>query len=458
MADLVVTGADLVATMDDERRELPGGWVAITDGLVEAVGSSLDTPPNGDDTLRRPRLPRDPRSHQHPPPHLPEPDPRPPAGDQGDAVRLADHALPAVEPPRRGGRVPVGLGRAGRAGPRRLHHHAPTTSTSTPRAAGDLITAEIAAATELGMRFHPTRGSMSLSQKDGGLPPDSVVQDDDEILADSERLVELHHDPRHGAMVRIALAPCSPFSVTPQLMVRTAELAERLDVRLHTHLAEDADEDTLRRASLRASAPSSTSRTSGWCTDRSWVAHCIYPNDAEIARLGAAGVGRGPLPELQHDDRRRRHRAGARAPGRRGAGRPRVRRLVVDRLGVAVDGGPQRHAPRAAAAGPGVDRRPRRPGDRHPRRRRRASAGPASWASCRSAPWATWCAGRSRGVAFAGAITDPIEAWLRCGPVAARHTVVAGRAVVRDGTLVSDRVEDVLAAHRRQSERLQAPT
>src|SRR4029077_8032446 len=112
-----------------------------------------------------------------------------------------------------------------------------------PRGAGDLISAEIAAAAELGLRFHPTRGSMSLSEKDGGLPPDSVVQDDDEILADSERLVRRHHDPSWGAMVRIALAPCSPFSVTPRLMEATAELAERLDVRLHTHLAEDPDED-----------------------------------------------------------------------------------------------------------------------------------------------------------------------------------------------------------------------
>src|SRR3546814_6534051 len=93
------------------------------------------------------------------------------------------------------------------------------------------------------MRFHPTRGSMSLSQKDGGLPPDSVVQDDDEILADSERLVARHHDRSWGAMVQIALAPCSPFSVSSDLMRRTAELAERLDVRLHTHLAEDPDED-----------------------------------------------------------------------------------------------------------------------------------------------------------------------------------------------------------------------
>ena len=93
------------------------------------------------------------------------------------------------------------------------------------------------------MRFHPTRGSMSLSEEDGGLPPASVVQGDDEILADCQRLVERHHDRSWGAMIRMALAPCSPFSVSPELMRATAELAERLDVRLHTHLAEDPDED-----------------------------------------------------------------------------------------------------------------------------------------------------------------------------------------------------------------------
>ena len=174
-----------------------------------------------------------------------------------------------------------------------------TTTTDhlyvAPRGGGDLWTAEIAAARETGLRFHCTRGSMTLSEKDGGLPPNSVVQDDEEVLADSERLVKLHHDPSFGAMVRVALAPCSPFSVSPGLMKRTAELAEKLDVRLHTHLAEDPDEDTycLERFGRR---PVEQFEEVGWLTSRSWVAHCIYPNDAEVARLGAAGVGVAHCP------------------------------------------------------------------------------------------------------------------------------------------------------------------
>jgi cytosine/adenosine deaminase-related metal-dependent hydrolase len=136
-----------------------------------------------------------------------------------------------------------------------------TTSTDHlylhPRGAGDLLTAEIEAARDLGMRFHPTRGSMSLSEKDGGLPPDHVVSDDDSILAASEEAVHRHHDRSWGAMTRVALAPCSPFSVTEDLMVRTAELAERLDVRLHTHFAENAT-----RTTSSASPPSAAGRWS----------------------------------------------------------------------------------------------------------------------------------------------------------------------------------------------------
>ncbi len=164
-----------------------------------------------------------------------------------------------------------------------------------PRGAGDLLGAEIEAARDLGMRFHPTRGSMSLSEKDGGLPPDDVVGDDDEILAACEEAVARHHDRSHGAMTRIALAPCSPFSVTEALMVRTAELAEQLDVRLHTHFAENAEDDEFSLATFGCRPMEYLERT-GWCTDRTWVAHCVMPNDDEIRRLGAAGVGVAHCP------------------------------------------------------------------------------------------------------------------------------------------------------------------
>ena len=162
-------------------------------------------------------------------------------------------------------------------------------------ASPELIDITIEAAREAGIRFHPTRGSMSRSQKDGGLPPDSVVQDADTILADSERLIARFHDPAPGAMVRMALAPCSPFSVTPEIMRDTADLARRHGVRLHTHLSETRDEDDYCRKvyNLR---PVDFLESVGWLADNVWLAHGIWFNDEEIQRLGAAGVGVAHCP------------------------------------------------------------------------------------------------------------------------------------------------------------------
>ena len=220
-----------------------------------------------------------------------------------------------------------------------------------PRGAGDLIGAEIAAARELGFRFHPTRGSMSLSVKDGGLPPDEVVQEEDEILADSERLVARHHDPAPGAMVRIALAPCSPFSVTPELMRRTAELAERLDVRLHTHLAEDPDEDRFCEAAFGCRPIEHFERVGWGSAPRLGRALCASQPGGGRA-VGALGHRCGALPELEPDSRRRSG-PGARAARCRRPGRHRLRRLGVGGLRVAVAGNPRR----AAAGAPARRRR-----------------------------------------------------------------------------------------------------
>lgn len=165
-----------------------------------------------------------------------------------------------------------------------------------PRAAGDLIIDEqFSAASELGVRFTASRGSMDLSKKDGGLPPDSVVQSIDEILADSARLVETYHDPAFGSMRQVALAPCSPFSVSGELMKQSALLARALGVRLHTHLAETADEEkyTLARFNMR---PLDYMESLGWVGPDVWYAHGIHFNDAEVARLASSGTGVAHCP------------------------------------------------------------------------------------------------------------------------------------------------------------------
>jgi cytosine/adenosine deaminase-related metal-dependent hydrolase len=211
IADVVVVNARCVATVDADRRELAGGWVAITDGLVSGVGTgpapAASTVLDATDCLVTPGLVN---AHHHLFQNLTRAHPR-----------MTDKALfgwlQSLYPLWRGLDTEaayvsawVGLAELALAGC--------TTSSDHlylhPAGAGDLLGAEIDAARDIGVRFHPTRGSMSLSEKDGGLPPDDVVASDDEILAASVEAVERHHDRSFGAMTRVALAPCSPFSVT----------------------------------------------------------------------------------------------------------------------------------------------------------------------------------------------------------------------------------------------------
>jgi 8-oxoguanine deaminase len=156
-----------------------------------------------------------------------------------------------------------------------------------PPSLEDAVDIEVAAAKRLGLRVLLTRGSMNLSQRDGGLPPDSLVQDEDAILADSERVVARHHQRGEDAVVQVALAPCSPFSVTSSLMRSTAALAERLDVRLHTHLAETEDENRFCEEKYGC-RPLDYLEQCGWLGQRTWLAHGIFFNPREMQRLAKA--------------------------------------------------------------------------------------------------------------------------------------------------------------------------
>ena len=331
-----------------------------------------------------------------------------------------------------------------------------TTSTDHlyvhPAGGGDLLSAEIMAAKDLGMRFHPTRGSMSLSQKDGGLPPDNVVQDHDVILAESQRAVEQHHDASHGAMVRIALAPCSPFSVTKQLMTESAQLAEKLDVRLHTHFAENSEDDAFSIATFGC-RPTQYLEDVGWCTDRAWVAHCVMPNHEEIQQLGKAKIGVAHCPSSNMI------LSSGIAP-------------VVDlraagvHVGLGVDGSSS-----ADSASMWLEARQAM---LLAKLRNGAAAGTARMSLEIATRGGAGCLGRVgeigeisvgavgdlaiwslTGVAFAGAVADPIEAWLRCGPTGAKHTIVHGKLVVDNGQLVSNKVDSMLALHRTVAKRMQ---
>jgi cytosine/adenosine deaminase-related metal-dependent hydrolase len=449
MDDLVIAGGRLVATMDDDRRELEGGWVAITEGLITGVG--IGSPPaattalDATDCLVTPGLVN---THHHLFQNLTRG--YPPMTDKPLFGWLQSLYPLWAALDTEGAYLSAWVGLA------ELALSGCTTSTDHlylhPRGAGDLLAAEIDAAVDLGMRFHPTRGSMSLSEKDGGLPPDDVVDDDDSILAACEEAVARHHDRAPGAMVRIALAPCSPFTVTEALMVRSAELAERLDVRLHTHFAENAEDDaySLERFGCR---PTDYLERTGWLTDRAWLAHCVMPDPGEVTRLGAAKVGVAHCPSSNLI------LSSGLAPvvDLRGAG--------VE-VGLGVDGSSSADASNLWLEA--------RQAMLLAKLRNGAAAGTARMALELATRGGAACLGRAgelgelrsgaaadiavwplTGPAFAGAIADPVEAWLRCGPVSARHTVVNGNVVVGEGRLVHPDVDDRLAAHRRVATAMQ---
>ena len=450
MSDLVVCNARCVSTLDGDRRELAGGWVAVTDGLVEAVGDGpaphAELVIDATDCLVTPGLVN---SHHHIYQNLTRA--YPPMTDMPlfGWLKALYPLWAALDTESVYVSTWVGLAELALAGC--------TTSTDHlylhPHGAGDLLTAEIEAATDIGIRFHPTRGSMSLSEKDGGLPPDDVVSDDDSILAASEEAVRRHHDRAWGAMTRVALAPCSPFTVTEQLMVRTAELAERLDVRLHTHFAENVEDDEFSMARFGCRPMEYLERT-GWASDRTWVAHCVMPDAGEIVRLGAAGVGVAHCPSSNLI------LASGIAP-------------VVDlraagvAVGLGVDGSSS-----ADAASLWLEAR-------QAMLLAKLRNGAASASARMSLEMATLggaaCLGRSgeigvlevgavgdiavwslTGPSAAGGLADPVETWLRCGPMGARDTIVHGVPVVRGGAIVeADRLDEMLTAHARLARRIQ---
>ena len=450
-ADLLVRNALLVATVDAARRELPGGWVAITNGLISGVGSSLDVPPvaaeiiDASNCLVTPGLIN---THHHLYQNLTRAYPPMTNAPLFGWLQTLYPLWRAIDEEAVHVSAWVGLAELALSGC--------TTSTDHlylhPHGAGDLLTAEIDAAKDLGMRFHPTRGSMSLSVKDGGLPPDDVVQDDDDILRLSAEAVAKHHDRAHGAMVRIALAPCSPFSVTEQLMVRSAELAEQLDVRLHTHFAENSEDDAFSLATFGCRPMEYLERT-GWCTNRTWVAHCVMPNEDEVKRLGAAGVGAAHCPSSNLilasgispvvDLRAAGVHVGLGVDGSSSADSASLwlearQAMLLAKLKSGAHAGTARMALEVATiGGAGCLGRIGEIGE--------ISVGAVG-------DLAIW---QLTGPAFAGALADPIEAWLRCGPLSARDTIVNGTAVVRNKELVSTKVDNMLRTHATISRRIQ---
>ncbi|NNC74381.1 MAG: 8-oxoguanine deaminase [Acidimicrobiia bacterium] len=451
-ADLLIDQARLIATVDEGRREITGGWVAITDGTISGVGGPADPPPpatrrlSAEECLVTPGLIN---THHHLYQNLTRAyTPMTSTPLFGWLQTLYPLWTANIDEEAEHVAAWVGLAELALSGC--------TTSTDHhylhPVRAGDLLGAEIEAALDLGMRFHPTYGSMSLSQKDGGLPPDDAVRDEDDILAESERHVGRWHDPSFGSMTQIALAPCSPFTVTPDLMRRTAELAERLDVRLHTHLAENSEDDEFAVATF-GMRPVDLYEDVGWMSDRTWGAHVVRPDAGEVARLGSAGVGVAHCPSSNMilssgiapvvDLRAAGCPVGIGCDGSSSADAASLWQetrlaMLQGKLTSGVDAMTARMALEiATVGGAGCLGRTGELGQ--------LAVGAVG-------DVAVW---KLDGPVFAGVLDDPIEGWLRSGPTAAWHTIVHGVPVVEDGELVSPKVDEMLRRHREIARRFQ---
>ncbi|MCU1677000.1 MAG: S-adenosylhomocysteine deaminase [Frankiales bacterium] len=448
--DLLVAGASLVATVDDERTEIAGGWVAVTGGLVSGVGPAGTEPQaaqrvDASGCLVTPGLVN---THHHMWQNLTR---------SFAPMTNTDFLgwLGALYPLWTGVRdedvylsTRVALAELAMGG---------CTTTSDhlylqPPKTASLLDAQVIAARESGLRLTATRGSVDRGQRDGSPMPDDMLEDIDDVLADCDRVISAHHDPSPGALVRIALGPHSVFGATTELMARTAELAAARDVRLHTHLSGDSSDEAYCLA-LHGMRPVEWFASAGWLTDRAWVAHALCPSEDDIRRLGAAGVGvaqcatAGLLMGI----------GVAPIAALRAAGSP---------VGLAVDG-----SSNSDASSLWMEARMALIANR-------SRSGPAAFAARDILDMATRdgarCLGRAgeigqltvganadiavwpiEGLRWAGAVTDPIEAWLRCGPNAPRDVYVGGRAVVTDGALAHDDLDDILPRHRTAALRIQ---
>ena len=305
----------------------------------------------------------------------------------------------------------------------------------------------IEAAHELGIRFHASRGSMSVGEKDGGLPPDSVVEEEESILKDTRRLIEAYHDPGRFAMLRIVVAPCSPFSVSQNLMRESAVLARSYGVRLHTHLAENSN-DVAYSLEKFGVLPGDYAREVNWVGDDVWHAHCVCLNEREVGIMARTGTGVCHCPSSNM---------------RLASGIAPVRRMLDSgvKVGLGVDGSASNdssHLLDEARQAMLLQRVSGDPAGLSAREAlRMATRGGASVLGRddigQLAPGmaADFAAYRLDAVGYAGAQHDPVAALVFCRPQNADWVMVQGRAVVQEGRLTTTDSAALVAEHNRRS-------
>ncbi len=460
MSTLLVRNAMILVTMDAARQEISQGGMFIRDGFIEQVGPTEALPQEADEILDLSGhlvLPGLINTHHH-------------------FYQTLTRAVPAAQDANLFNWLKTLYPIWGRMG---SHEIQVSTKTALAELAlsgctaasdhlylfpnGSSLDDEIQAAGEIGLRIHASRGSMSLGESDGGLPPDHVVQPEDEILKDSQRLIETYHDPNPGSYVQVVLAPCSPFSVTGDLMKQSAALAREYGVRLHTHLAETEDEESF-CLELFGHRPVAYMETVDWIGPDVWFAHSVHVNDQEIRLYANTGCGVAHCPSSNM---------------RLASGIAPVLKMVAAgvNVGLGVDGSASNDSSHLLAelrqamllarldaglrgASLSLENAPplmtARQALELATRGSAAVLGRDDLGSLEAGKCADFFAIDLNRLASAGALHDPVAAVAFCAPIHVDYTVVGGRFIVKEGRLVTLDLPAHIEAHNRAAAGLMA--
>ena len=458
MSTLLIKNATVLVTMDDHQREIPEGGLFVRDGFIQQVGSTADLLQTADEVL-------DLRGHLVLP----------------GLVNIHHHfyqtltrAFPAAQDANLFNWLKTLYPIWARLTPDDIF-------ISTQTALAELVLSgcttasdhlylfpngvrlddEISAAQEVGLRLQASRGSMSLGESKGGLPPDSVVESEEKILADSQRLIQKHHDAKAGAFIQIVLAPCSPFSVSGELMKQSAQLARETGVHLQTHLAETEDEQQfcLKRFGCR---PVSYMQSVDWLGEDVWFAHAVYVNAKEVETFAKLGCGVAHCPSSNM---------------RLASGIAPVKEYLAAgvKVGLGVDGSASNDCShmlaevrqamllsrlREGITGFSLSKDPSRKlltareALRLATRGGAAVLGRSDIGSLEVGKCADFFAINLNRLDFAGALHDPVAAVVFCHPVRADTTVIGGRFVVREGQLVTVDEHHLVEKHNQAARQL----
>ncbi len=446
MSTLLLRHAERLVTMDAHRREIADGGLFARDGVIETVAPTAELPATADTVLDlsgHVALPGLINTHHHLYQNLTR---AVPAGQDAllfDWLRALYPLWARLRPEDIAVAMQLGMAELALSGCTLTADHLYLYPNGTR------LDDAIAAAAETGLRLHATRGAMSIGESDGGLPPDSLVEDEDAILEDGIRLIDAFHDPAPGAMVQVALAPCSPFSVSRDLMREAALLARDKGVRLHTHLAEN-DEDVVYARERFGCRPGQYAEDLGWVGDDVWHAHCVKLDADEIALFARTGTGVGHCPGSNM-------RLGS------GIAPVRAMREAGVPVGLGVDGSASNDAAHLLNEA------------RQALLLQRVAGGADAFSARAALELATRGGARVLGRDDLGVLApgcradiaafdvtgletagawDPVAALVLCGPLPAAWTLVEGRIVVGEGRYRPLEADALLARHRAACRRL----